>query len=166
MTKEAASMPTRPDRPATSGYRERLTTPWWWYPVGLAVAAVLAAEFRIADEHLTVWIPFGVMLPGACLIVWSMGRQQVVVDDTELRIREAHLPRWAVESVIPLDAGTLRKLVGRFGDPAAFVATRPWIGPGVQIILADPDDPTPYWIVSTRHPEELARALRSHRPTV
>ena len=41
----------------------------------------------------------------------------------------------------------------------AFVAIRPWIGPGVQIILDDPDDPTPYWVVSTRHPRRLMAAM-------
>jgi len=36
---------------------------------------------------------------------------------------------------------------------------RPWIGGAVQVLLDDPADPTPYWVVSTRHPVELAEAL-------
>jgi hypothetical protein len=53
-------------------------------------------------------------------------------------------------------------VVGREGDPAAFVSIRPWIGPGVQVWLDDADDPTPYWIVSSRHPDRLVTAVRSH----
>jgi hypothetical protein len=33
----------------------------------------------------------------------------------------------------------------------------------VRIDLADPDDPTPYWFVSTRHPERLVAALERAR---
>jgi hypothetical protein len=51
-------------------------------------------------------------------------------------------------------------VVGREGDPAAFVAVRPWIGPGVQLWLDDANDPTPYWVVSTRHPDQVLAALR------
>jgi hypothetical protein len=32
---------------------------------------------------------------------------------------------------------------------------------GVRVDVADPDDPTPYWLVSSRHPDKLAEALRA-----
>jgi len=51
-------------------------------------------------------------------------------------------------------------VVGREGDPAAYLQIRPWIGPGVQLWLDDPDDPTPYWLVSCRRPERVLAALR------
>lgn len=139
-----------------------LRTPWWWYLVGLFVASLLAAEFRIAGFHLTVVLPFSILLPLAVLIVWWMGHNRVEVVDGELRVRGARLPLSVVSGVIALDEPTLRRVVGREGDPAAFVAIRPWIGPGVQLWLDDPDDPTPYWIVSTRHPERLVPVLRAH----
>ena len=47
-----------PPATAAPAYRETLRTPWWWYPVALAVAIVLAAEFHIAGYSLTDWIPF------------------------------------------------------------------------------------------------------------
>ena len=34
---------------------------------------------------------------------------------------------------------------------------RPYIKTAVEITLDDPDDPVPYWLVSTRHPHRLAR---------
>lgn len=38
------------------------------------------------------------------------------------------------------------------------------VGDGlVRIEIVDPDDPTPYWLVSTRRPNELATALRQIR---
>jgi len=39
------------------------------------------------------------------------------------------------------------------------------VGDGlVRIEIVDPQDPTPYWLVSTRKPNELAQALRTIRP--
>jgi hypothetical protein len=144
-------------------YRERLRTPWWWYGVGLVVAGLLAAEFHVSGLSLTDWIPFGTMLPLSVAIVWAAGRGDLEVADGELRIRGAHLPLRFISGWVSLDATTLRRVVGREGDPAAFLSIRPWIGPGVQLWLDDPDDPTPYWVISTRHPDRVVAALQRAR---
>lgn len=141
-------------------YREMLYTPWWWYPISAGVACLLAAEFHIAGLHLTDWIPFGTLVPLSLLLVWWLGHHRLEVADGELRVRGAHLPLQYVSGVVALDARTLRLVVGREGDPAAFVSIRPWIGPGVQLWLDDEDDPAPYWVVSTRHPQQLVAVLR------
>jgi hypothetical protein len=141
-------------------YREPLRTPWWWYPVAAGLAALLAGEFHLSGIRLTDWVPFGVLVPLAVLIVWSLGRTVLEVSGGELRIRGAHLPLTYVSGAVALDALTLRRVVGRDGDPAAFVSIRPWIGPGVQIWLDDPEDPTPYWVVSSRHPTRVLAVLR------
>ncbi|MGI9207623.1 MAG: DUF3093 family protein, partial [Rhodococcus sp. (in: high G+C Gram-positive bacteria)] len=35
----------------------------------------------------------------------------------------------------------------------------PWVGTMAMVVLDDPDDPTPYWLISTRRPAELLEAL-------
>jgi Protein of unknown function (DUF3093) len=142
-------------------YRETLRTPWWWYPISLFVASLLAAEFRIGGLILTVWIPFCALLPLSVVLVWWLGRSRLEVSGGELRVRGAHLPLRYVSGVIALDGQTLRRVVGREGDPAAYVSIRPWIGPGVQVWVDDDEDPTPYWVVSTRTPDQLVSAVRA-----
>jgi Protein of unknown function (DUF3093) len=142
-------------------YRERLRTPLWWYPIAIGVAVLLAAEFHLAGLPLTDWIPYGVLVPLSVLIVWSLGRGELVIDGQELRIRGAHIALRYLTGAIALDGRTLRRVVGREGDPGAFVSIRPWIGPGVQVLLDDPDDPTPYWVISSRHPDAVVRTLRA-----
>lgn len=144
-------------------YREALRTPWWWYVVAAGVAGLLAAEFRVAGLRQTVWIPFGVLIPLSLFIVWWLGRARLEISGSELRVRGAHLPLRYASGAIALDERTLRLVVGREGDPAAYVSIRPWIGPGVQIWLDDADDPTPYWIVSSRHPQRVVEAVRRAR---
>lgn len=146
--------------PDVASYREKLRTPWWWYPAALAIAAILAAEFHVADTTLPNLIPFAVLLPLAAAIVWWIGRSELSVEHGELRIREAHVPISIISGVVSLDAVTLRRVVGREGDPEAFVSIRPWIGPGLQLLIDDVEDPTPYWVISTRRPQQLIEALR------
>jgi DUF3093 family protein len=154
--------PPPPD-PAQLYYRESLRTPWWWYLVALAIAVILGAEFHIAGLSLTDWIPYAALVPLALLIVWSLGHSSLELSGGELRIRGAHLPLRYVSGAVALDDRTLRRVVGREGDPAAFVSIRPWIGPGVQFWVDDPDDPTPYWVVSSRRPQRVVELLRAAR---
>jgi hypothetical protein len=144
-------------------FHERLYVPWWWYPAGAVIGAILAAQFRLAFHSLIQWIPFAVVIPLALLLTWRAGRGAVQIDDSELRVRGAHLPRDVIGAVIELDSRTVRLLAGRHGDPAAYVVLQAWIGPGVQVMVEDPDDPTPYWLFSTRHPERISQILRAGR---
>ncbi|WGD36336.1 DUF3093 domain-containing protein [Lysinibacter sp. HNR] len=45
-------------------------------------------------------------------------------------------------------------------DARAHLVIRGWVSAIVRIELNDPQDPTPYWIISTRHPQQLADAIR------
>ena len=148
---------------ATGTYRESLRTPWWWYLVAVGVACLLAAEFHISGLRLTDWIPYCTLVPLAIALVWWMGRSSLEIVGGELRIRGAHLPLRYVSGAVALDGPTLRRVVGREGDPAAFVSIRPWIGPGVQVWIDDAEDPTPYWIVSSRNPDRVVKAVRAGR---
>ncbi len=148
----------QPD-PGAFEYSERLHTPWWWYVVGVAVALVLAAEFQGSQQLALTLIPWILLPTLAAGVTFFIGRTKVTVTEQELRIRGAHVPLRYVSGAIALDQRSLRRLVGRDGDPQAFVAIRPWIGPGLQVLLNDADDPTPYWVLSSRHPEKLVQLL-------
>ena len=157
--------PSAPSGSATS-YRETLYAPWWWYLVAVFAAGLLAVEAQISVLDFTDWIVLCVLVPVFAVLVWSLGRWRVEIVgsgmDAELRVRGAHIALQDVGGAVVLDARTLRRVVGREADPAAFVTIRPWIGPGMQLWVDAPDDPTPYWVVSTRHPEQLLDAVRAH----
>jgi hypothetical protein len=48
-------------------------------------------------------------------------------------------------------------------DARAWPLIRGWVSPVVRVTVTDPQDPTPYWLVSTRHPEKLVEALQAAR---
>jgi Protein of unknown function (DUF3093) len=148
------------ERPAeATPYTERLRCPWWlWLPVA-ALAAILALEVGLGAPGVRTWLPLGLALALVCGGVWWLGRIPITVTDSELLVDDARLPHDVIADVIPLDAAQKRLLLGPAADPLAFVIQRPWIGGAVQIVLDDPQDPTPYWVISSRHPEALAAAL-------
>ena len=44
-------------------------------------------------------------------------------------------------------------------DARAYLLLRPYLKRAVKVEITDRADPAPYWLISTRHPEELAQAL-------
>lgn len=146
-------------------YRERLWVPWWWTLPGFGLAALIAAEVNMGVRTLPDWLPYVVLTAVAAGVLLWLSRTEVRVvhngSDVELWAGEAHLPTSVVtrSAVIPQTAKSAA--MGRQLDPAAYVVHRGWVGPLVLVVLDDPDDPTPYWLVSCRHPDRLLAALRS-----
>ena len=144
-------------------YRERLWVPWWWWPIGFGLAALLATEVNMGIRALPNWLPYAVLATVAAGVLLWLGRIEVKVtvagDDVELWAGGAHLPVSVMSrsAVVPRTAKSAA--LGRQRDPASFVLHRNWVGPMVLVVLDDPDDPTPYWMVSSRHPDRILAAL-------
>ncbi|MFJ9363787.1 DUF3093 domain-containing protein [Nocardia sp. NPDC101769] len=145
-------------------YTERLWVPLWWWPVALVVTGLLAAEIHMGAPGVRAWLPYVLLFPvPVWVLLWfSRHRVEVAPDDAgvpELRTDRAHLPATFVKRAAPVPTSAKSAALGRQLDPAAFVQHRAWIGPLVLLVLDDPDDPTPYWLVSTRYPERIITAL-------
>ncbi|GAA1319480.1 DUF3093 domain-containing protein [Actinocatenispora thailandica] len=148
------------DEPTEPRYRERYAVPLWFWPAGLLLGALLAALFDGPLSRYPGWPAYVVVLGLVVAGLWWCGRIRVAVTDTELTIDDARLPRSVIATVEPLTPEDKRRLLSVDAHPLAFVIQRPWIPGAVRIVLDDPDDPTPYWIISSRHPHRLADALR------
>jgi Protein of unknown function (DUF3093) len=158
-----------PASPATSQsvrYRERLTVPWWWWPPAFGLASLVALEVNQAARDLPDWISFALLFAVAAGVLIWFGRIEVRVlaheDGTPvLWAGPAHLPAGVVSRSAEIPSSAKSAALGRQLDPAAYVLHRAWVGPLVLLVLDDPEDPTPYWLVSTRHPERVLAALRN-----
>lgn len=119
----------------------------------------------MGSAGIRAWLPFVVLLPVTLWALWWLGRIRVAVADGELCVDDARLPVRFVADAIALDAAGRREVLGVGADPLAFVVQRPWIAGAVQVVLDDPADPTPFWVVSSRHPVQLAAAILTARDT-
>ena len=156
-----------PRRVTDGEYRERLRTPWWWYPIGIVVGILLGAEFDFVMPQALVGVPVLLAVLVAIGVVWRISSATVRVAGGRVIAGERSLPVAEVDRSYRLSYAELRGLVGRHGDPLAFTFIRPWVGPGVQLVLteADPADSRrePYWVLSSRHPDRLLAAVEAAR---
>jgi hypothetical protein len=133
--------------------------PWWWWLAAASIAGLLAAEIFLGRPGPATFLPYLVLLPLTLVGLWWLGRIRIAVTDDELLVDDARLPLRHVAEVVELDAVARRDLLGPAAEPYAFVIQRPWVAGAVQVVLDDPADPTPYWLVSSRDPAALRRAL-------
>lgn len=129
------------------------------------LAGVIAFEIGLAAPAIPAWLPYLLLfgVAGAVLMWFSKTELKVVRDsagDTELWIGDAHLPTTVISRTAEVPRSAKSAALGRQLDPAAFVVHRAWVGPMVLVVLDDPDDPTPYWLVSSRHPDRVLAVLR------
>ncbi len=146
-------------------YRERLWVPWWWWLPGLGLAALIALEVNQGIAALPDWLPYAVLLPVAAVALVWLGRVELKVvhddaDGAELWVGNAHVPASVIARSAEVPRTAKSAALGRQLDPAAYVVHRAWVGPLVLLVLDDPEDPTPYWLVSARHPDRVLAALR------
>ena len=148
--------------PATSGtarFDERLSVPLWWYLPAVAVAVLLGAEVHMGYPGVRSWIGYAILVPLAVLVLVGLSRIRVRVTDDELQVGTARLALRHVGRVDVVAKRDKQIALGPLLDPAAFLMHRGWVGPVVRVEVTDPDDPTPYWVLSVRDPEAFLRAL-------
>ncbi len=142
-------------------YRERLwPTPWAFIATALVIPASLLVFLPIST---VAGVVCAILLYAACITALVIGSPRVDVVDGEFRAGRARLPLSAVGEVTAYRKDGATAARGPGLDARAWLLIRGWIDPVVRVDLDDPSDPTPYWLISTRRPEELVAALSSQR---
>ncbi len=145
----------------TEPYTETLTVPasWWLMGAGLALAVFWA--FLVATP-LLVAVVAGLLAAGLVTVgLRRYGAARVATDPDGFCAGRALLPYRHVGRVEELDAATTRRVLGVEADARAYLLLRAYCKGSVKVTVADPADPTPYWLVSTRRPAALAASLGS-----
>ena len=138
-------------------YRERLwPAPWVFVATALVIPASLLVFLPISQ---LAGIICAVVLYAAIVIVLLLTTPVVEVTDGTLAAGRARLPRDVVAGAEAFEGAEATAERGVRLDARAWLLLRGWIPGVVRVQLDDPDDPTPYWLVSSRHPRRLAAAL-------
>jgi hypothetical protein len=143
----------------TPAYAERLGVPLRWWVQGTMLVATLWLAVVVAMPALGAWIITAIALAALALGLWSYGSARISVADGTFRAGRAHISAAYVGTATALDAEETRRTAGVDADARAYLLLRPYLKRAVKVEITDPADPAPYWLVCTRHPEELARAL-------
>ena len=145
-------------------YHERLWVPVSWWLLGLAVIVILGAELAAGFGWPVAAAIYAVLVAGWAAMLLSWSRPRVEVAGGELVAGGARLALAGAGQVSVLDRTQTRAITGPRADPAAFSLMRPYLREAVYVEVTDPAADTPYWVVGTRRPGELAAAINSARP--
>lgn len=140
-------------------YRERLSVPLRWWVQGTMLVATLWLALVVAVPGPLAWGVTGLLLAVLAAGLRGYGAVQVVVGAGELRVGRARIEARHLGSTEALDAEQTRRVAGVEADARAYLVLRPYLARAVRVEITDPADPAPYWLVSTRHPEQLAGAV-------
>lgn len=136
--------------------KSKLPLKIWIFVAGMSVSIYLA-----------IWAPLGVAPAAIMTLLFFVGfvsvlnkmQTRVAISKDYLYANNAKIEVKFIKKVTPLDKAAYRQLNGVSADPAAFLATNFWSNTGVKIELNDKNDPTPYWLISTKRPNEIAEKL-------
>lgn len=144
-----------------TSFREVLRPSAWMYFAAtfmIPTVILVCAPFNLAlGVILSVVIYLAIVIP---MFVLS---PVIELNDKELRVGKAHISREFIGSVSAYSGNYAVAARGPELDARAWIFLRGWINPVVRVDINDPADPTPYWLFSTRKPEELVAALRAGR---
>jgi hypothetical protein len=139
-------------------YRERLwPAPWLYLACSLVIPASLLVFLPI---NFLVGVGTAVVLYCGSVGLLFLASPVIEVADGRLRAGRATLPLEAIADTETARGERARLERGQRLDARAWLLIRGWIDPVIKVELADPGDPTPYWLLSTRNPERLEAVLK------
>jgi hypothetical protein len=139
-------------------FTERLHVPGRWWAIAAVGVAVGGAEVFGGFDWRVAAVVYAVLgIPTLALLI-GLSRTRIVVDADGVHGGGKTLPLDEVTAARALDAKETRHILGPGGHPAGHVAGRGYVKTAVLIRPAD-NATTPYWLITTRRPDELVAVL-------
>jgi hypothetical protein len=152
-----APIPDAPSAGTPAVFRERLWPNVWIWVIaaGISGAGILVfAPISMEAGYTAAGLMFTII---AVLLVLST--PTILVTGDALTVGRATIERRFVGEVAPFHGKDATAQRGTQLNGLAYLCIRGWIDPVVRIEITDPSDRTPYWLTSSRRPEELTAAL-------
>lgn len=140
-------------------YDERLSVPLRWWSLGVMFLATVWLAVILWIPAALAWTVTGVLVALFALMMLAYGGARITVTDGWLQAGRARIEARYIGAATPLSQSEAWQVAGPKADARAYLLLRPYVRRAVKIEIDDPADPTPYWLVCTRHPEQLAAAV-------
>lgn len=140
-------------------FREVIRPPLWLIAfIYFMLFSLVLAIWAAFDNRTAIGAAIFAIIIGAIALYNIKG--EIDCDGQELRVGRAHIGYEFCGEVTVLSRTEFLRARTREVDPAAHLALFFWISEGVKIEVIDPRDPTPYWLISTKHGKEIKQALQ------
>ena len=141
-------------------FREVIRAPFWLiafiYFLFLSLVVAVWAAIGNQPAFLT-WVVLTVLI----VLIALKTTLVIEVDESEMRAGPAHIELKYLGKATVLDSKEMGRLRTRDADPASFLIFRFWRSTGVKVEINDTRDKTPYWLITSKRNNELAKILNS-----
>ena len=141
-------------------FREVIRAPFWLiafiYFLFLSLVVAVWAAIGNQPAFLT-WVVLTVLI----VLIALKTTLVIEVDENEMRAGPAHIELKYLGKATVLDSKEMGRLRTRDADPASFLIFRFWRSTGVKVEINDTRDKTPYWLITSKRNNELAKILNS-----
>ena len=128
----------------------------------IVVATLLPAVILVSEPFdFRIGIAIGALL---VLMIWAalfFKAPVIQVGKTTLSVGRARIPRTLLGRIEVVSKDQIFHERGPNLDPAAYRVFQGTVKTALKIAVKDSNDPTPYWIISTRKPAQLATVLKA-----
>lgn len=138
-------------------YQETLRPSWSMWLLVLLAAAL--GWLTLAPLSMGWGVVSGAIVAGIAVFGLVASSTDITVTTTHVQVGRATIGRDQVGTVTGYTGDEAFAQRGRKLHGLAYLHLRSWIKPVVRIQIEDPQDRTPYWLTSTRRPEELVAVL-------
>jgi hypothetical protein len=141
-------------------YREVIHAPLWLIAIVYFFMLTLVISLWAALGNNAALISL-IVVTAALVWIYFASALIIEVDATELRVGKAHISLGFITDCTNLNNESIRRVRTRDADPDAFLAIRFWAPAGIQILINDDNDSTPYWLISSNRGAELIEAIKN-----
>ena len=128
----------------------------WLFLIFLYLSFVIALLVSI-----NTGATLAVSIPLLLIIIWNWFRTSLKIRVTKgwLIVGKAKIERAYIKEIIAYSPKEFVAQSRAELNVMAYFQTRPWLKSGVKIVLRDPKDPTPYWLIASCNPKKLKEIL-------
>ena len=128
----------------------------------VAVFALLPAVTLVSEPFdFRVGVVLGSLLVLAIWAALFFLAPVIRVGKTTLTVGRARIPRNLLGKIDVIEKDQIFLERGPKLDPAAYKVFQGTVKTALKVAVKDINDPTPYWIISTRKPAQLATVLKA-----
>ena len=140
-------------------YRERVLPNLGTF---IAVATLLPAVTLVSEPFdYRIGIAVGLVLVLSIWVGLYFSAPVIHVGSSNLTVGRANIPRNLLGNIEEIAKDQIFSERGPNLDPAAYKVFQGTVKTAIKITVHDSKDPTPYWIISTRKPAQLAKLLEA-----
>ena len=143
-------------------YRETMRPAAWLYIA--AILEIPAIILVMAPINMIFGIVLSLAVYAAIVILMVTKSPSIELTETSLRVGKAVIDRTHLGAASAFSGSFAIEQRGIKLDARAWMMFTGWVDAVVRLEITDPQDPTPYWLISTRHPKAFVAALRERSP--